>query len=546
MYNQGVGNMKKEAKMSDAERIRLLEAQLRLVGEADDILERAMREHAPLDTAMPQLLSILIKATGAESAVVRTRDEEGDLHNYFFPDMRPFTRVDLEFLTDQTIDQGTFLAETDAGLIAGRRLDIADKAIGVVFLIFDAQLATDEDVLHAVISAWSEQVDNFLGSVADSRMKQRAMEKLSDALKMPILEDGLDKAIEVLHEYAPFVDLVIVFMSENFLDRRSLTYRVITGGEERYSSAHQLDERIESLLRGAAMSILQGDREDDALRELNVKAPFIEDLPIRGRTESSIIGRLIVGTQESRLPPFARDIVDRFADYLRQRAVDFSKEWRLLSKHFPQDTVHRLLQTRDYVDEFLTPRQQRVAVVYTDIAGFTHLSEQILREPERIGALVDRWSKHVVDIIWETGGVFDKMVGDCIIGLWGPPFFEMSGKEACYQAIEATRRIKLYTERLGESPDFPELADQKLTVSAGVNYCPLYVGFFGPSDSYTGFSSGMNNTARLQRLASLGEPLVMEEAVIAYGDDETFGSREKAKVKNVTEPIKFRKLLTES
>lgn len=532
--------------MSDADRIRLLEAQLRLVAEADDILERAMREYAPLEVAMPQLLGILIEATGAESAVVRTRDEEGDLHNYFYPDMRPFTKVDIDFLTDKTIEDGTFLAETAVGLVAGRRLDIADKAIGVVFLIFDATLKTDEDVLHAVISAWSEQVDNFLGSVADSRKKQRAMEKLSDALKLPILEEGLDKAIVILKEYVPFDDLVIVFMSENFLDRRSLTYRVITDGERRYSSADQLDERIELLLRQAAMSILEGTRDDDALRELKVDATHIEDLPIRGRNESSIIGRLIVGTESGRLPPFSRDIVDRFADYLRQRAVDFSKEWRLLSKHFPQDITHRLLQKRDYVNEYLTPRQQRVAVVYTDIAGFTHLSEQILKEPERIGALIDRWSKHVVDIIWETGGVFDKMVGDCIIGLWGPPFFEMSGKNACSQAIEATRRIKLYTERLGESPDFPELNDQTLTVTSGVNYCPLYVGFFGPSDSYTGFSSGMNNAARLQGLAEVGETLVMEEAVAAYGDDHAFGPREKAEVKNVANPIRFRKLLTDT
>lgn len=531
--------------MSDAERIRFLEAQLRLAAEADDILERAMRLHAPLEATMPRLLDALVRATDSKAAVVRTRDEEGDLHNYFYPDVRAFSGEDLDFLTDQTLaaDGGRFVAETTSGLIAGRRLDIADKAVGVVLVLFDAELSTEPEMVQDIIGAWSETVDNFVGTVADSHRKQRAMMQLSDALKMPILEDGIDQAIAVLRDFVSLDDLVIVFMSENYLDRRSLTYRVITNGELKYSSANQLDERIESLLRDAAMSIMHHERDDDALRELSVNAKHIEDLPIRGRTERSIIGRLIVGTNTSPLPPFARDIVDRFADYLRQRAVDFSKEWRLLSRHFPQEIVHRLLQTENYVDAFLTPRKQTVAIMYTDIAGFTFLSEQVLRKPERIGALVDRWSKHVVDIIWDTGGVFDKMIGDCIIGLWGPPFFEMTGRTACQRAAQAARRIKDYTQRLSESPEFPELHEHGMSVSTGINYCSLFVGFFGPKDDYTGFSSGMNNTARLQGLAEAHETLIMEPAVKALATPDAFGAREKAEVKNVADPLIFRRLL---
>ena len=54
----------------------------------------------------------------------------------------------------------------------------------------------------------------------------------------------------------------------------------------------------------------------------------------------------------------------------------------------------------------------------------------------QIGALVNTWSARVVDIIWETGGVFDKMVGDCVIALFGPPFYDQPESERARRAIE--------------------------------------------------------------------------------------------------------------
>ena len=79
-------------------------------------------------------------------------------------------------------------------------------------------------------------------------------------------------------------------------------------------------------------------------------------------------------------------------------------------------------------------------------------------------------------------------------------------------------------------------------VATGIHYAPICVGLFGPDEDYTGFSSGMNNTARLQGVAERDEILCMDAFVEAHGDAEAFGEERQAAVKNVAAPLRFRPL----
>jgi class 3 adenylate cyclase len=323
------------------------------------------------------------------------------------------------------------------------------------------------------------------------------------------------------------------------MERSTYSYRIVVNGEPEYSSAVEPDPRVEKLVEDAVLRLLRSETVDDVLDELHVRSRYLEDVPIYDLDGERTIGRVVVGSHDE-VTSFMSDIVDRFADYLRQRVVDFSREWRLLSRTFPKPFVERLLREGNYAELF-APREEEVVVLYADIAGFTRLSEQVLREPAVIGRLIDRWSRHVVEIIWETGGVFDKMVGDCVIGLWGPPFYERSAAELCDAALVAARRIREFTAGLVQDPEFPELAESPFSigVATGINYCPICVGLFGPNEAFTGFSSGMNNAARLQGLAAIDEILCMDSFVDACGDPSVFGEAREEKVKNVAEPLRY-------
>ena len=203
-----------------------------------------------------------------------------------------------------------------------------------------------------------------------------------------------------------------------------------------------------------------------------------------------------------------------------------------------------MFQSDDYEKRFLAPREETVGVVYMDIAGFTKVSETVLKTPARVAELVEEWSREAVDIVWRHGGVFDKMVGDCVIALFGPPFYEEAPGQRLVRGIQCAIEVRAMTRQLPEREAFHVLREGGLAVSTGVHLAPLFVGQFGPNSNFTGFSSGMNNTARLQSCAHANEILVMEEAVLALpeGHGFTFGDARSMPVKNVAEPLHFRAL----
>ena len=109
--------------------------------------------------------------------------------------------------------------------------------------------------------------------------------------------------------------------------------------------------------------------------------------------------------------------------------------------------------------------------------------------------------------------------------------------------MEAAIRIRDITRALPERA--PELAtlEGRLGVATGLGWVPVFIGHFGPNDGYTALSSGVNATARLQGVAGRDEILCLDGFVEALGSEAGFGPLQRAQVKNVKDPLRFRKLL---
>jgi class 3 adenylate cyclase len=428
--------------------------------------------------------------------------------------------------------------------VVGQRIDVAGESFGAAALFFDETLseARAERVLE-FLDTWCEELDNYLASIAQARKKLHILRATSDALKEPVLDEGIGKALDVLRANVPFDDMLLVFRQQDDHRGASLHYKIIQNGQLTHDSSRPADKEVDEFIRDDAGEMIRG-RSRDLLQRFGIES-YREEVLISGVRDEQVLGRVVVTSAQGEFNTFDRDLLERFADALRQRVVDFNREWKHLSLCFPPETVRRLLREEQYVERFLTPREQDVAILYCDISGFTRISEQVLGTPTLIGELVDTWSERVVDIVWETGGVFDKMVGDCIIALWGPPFHEMNAMTACRRAAEAAKRIRDYTNSLNDGEALPALRNLQppVGVATGLTYCRLFVGLFGPNEDYTGFSSGMNNTARLQGVAVRDQILCMDQFVEAYADESRFGEEEGAQVKNVAEPLRYRQLL---
>lgn len=146
------------------------------------------------------------------------------------------------------------------------------------------------------------------------------------------------------------------------------------------------------------------------------------------------------------------------------------------------------------------------------------------------------------------------MVGDCVIGLFGPPFFHGSRTERAEATMRAALEIQAFTEGMSSDPEVVRIREQVqlpgLGVAIGINLAHAYCGVFGPNQQYTGFSTGMNQTARLQSLGGFRETLVMESLRGALEESTDpalrglrYGELTETPVKNVAQPLRYYRLM---
>jgi len=501
----------------------------------DDALERALVRRQSVADLVAELLPIFAERVGASSVALRTYAEDLALHDYMWGAPIP----GLDAVLDRAGEgrRETFTEPAGAAALFAQPLDVVGAWFGAFAFVAPAGDEARRDLLVRASGLFCETLDNYLYAIRVAREKHAVTMRLAGALRHRVLPEGLREAVRALADAAPIERLLIVYVSEEgahaplhtqLYDKGALVVDTLQG-----IGPH---ERV----RGLARAYFDGDG-DLLLDEVAMRGAQ-EEVLINGITNSVVVGRIVATSSTGSFNTYDRELLSTFAGYIRQRIVDFNKEWRNLASSFRQEDVARLLACDDYDHRFLAPREAEVAILYVDISGFTRLSEQVLKTPARVAQFVEAWSRDAVDLVWEHGGVFDKMVGDCVIALFGPPFYDHPPEERLAQAIRCAMAVRAMTSEMPKRDGFGDLEEGGVAVSTGVNLAPLFVGTFGPNGNFTGFSSGMNNTARLQGCATRDEILVMQDAIdrlpLAHGF--RFGEPRSAHVKNVAEPLRFR------
>ncbi len=137
-------------------------------------------------------------------------------------------------------------------------------------------------------------------------------------------------------------------------------------------------------------------------------------------------------------------------------------------------------------------RQETLTVLFTDIAGFTGLSE-------RLGdGIVDSLTEYLElasTAIHERNGTIDKFIGDAVMAFWGAPVpNEAHAVDACAAALDLQRRLveqRCEADRSGRAP---------LTIRIGINTGRMLVGNIGSRErlSYTVIGDPVNVASRLE------------------------------------------------
>ena len=175
--------------------------------------------------------------------------------------------------------------------------------------------------------------------------------------------------------------------------------------------------------------------------------------------------------------------------------------------------------------------------MFSDIRGFTPISEKYKGNPEGLTKLINRFLTRMTDIIIANGGTIDKFMGDCIMAFWNAPIDDPEHEEHAVQAaLEMQEELELLNAELTKE-NLPNI-----NIGIGINTGEALVGNMGSDQrfDYSVIGDAVNLASRLESSSkTLGKTLVVGEdtykaAKINYG----FEYVDEITVKGKTEPIK--------
>jgi adenylate cyclase len=151
--------------------------------------------------------------------------------------------------------------------------------------------------------------------------------------------------------------------------------------------------------------------------------------------------------------------------------------------------------------------RRELTVMFTDLAGFTALSEGL--PPERVAELLTEHLTRMTAIVLRRRGTIDKFIGDAVMAFWGAP---LADPEHALHAVEAAIEMQAEMARWRAEPDGP--ADLHMRV--GLNAGPVVVGNLGSRErfDYTVIGDAVNLASRLESANRMyGTSIVLSEAV---------------------------------
>ena len=137
--------------------------------------------------------------------------------------------------------------------------------------------------------------------------------------------------------------------------------------------------------------------------------------------------------------------------------------------------------------------RKELTFLFSDIRGFTPISEKFKGQPEMLTRYVNKFLTAMTDIILKNDGTIDKYMGDCIMAFWNAPIDCPDHKNmAVKSAIEMRSKLK----QMNRNKEF----NPPLNIGIGINTGDCLVGNMGSEQrfDYSVIGDAVNLASRLE------------------------------------------------
>ena len=185
---------------------------------------------------------------------------------------------------------------------------------------------------------------------------------------------------------------------------------------------------------------------------------------------------------------------------------------RALEQRMPKGVVAEILENPDSYYTRLGGSRQAVTILFSDIRGFTSLTEGI--SPDALVEQLNEYLDAMVHVIFQNQGMIDKFIGDAIMAVWGnvtPMTPEESSRLACRAAQQMNREL----EKLNR--EWRKRGKHEFDTGIGIHHGEAITGNIGSEEKMelTVIGDAVNLCARLESLTKqYGVATVISEAVV--------------------------------
>ena len=173
-------------------------------------------------------------------------------------------------------------------------------------------------------------------------------------------------------------------------------------------------------------------------------------------------------------------------------------------QYVPPEVVRRLLDDPERVK----PRKSEITVLFSDIRGFTSISESL--DAQELADLLNGYLTEMTRIVFRYQGTLDKYIGDAVMGFWGAPYEEPDhATRACNAALSMLARLAELQK------DWRARGQPVLDIGIGLNTGVASVGNMGSSMrlAYTAMGDAVNLASRLEGLnKEYGTRIIISES----------------------------------